>query len=57
MRTIKPSSSHADYNGSGNPEQEAIFTLNYNRMSLEILLVVFILLCIIKFLVFYNKKE
>ena len=48
---------NADYNGSGNPEQEAIYTLNYNRMSLEILLVVFILLCIIKFLVFYNKKE
>lgn len=48
---------NVDYNGSGNPEQEAIFTLNYNRMSLEILLVVFILLCIIKFLVFYNKKE
>ncbi|MBR5033889.1 MAG: DoxX family protein [Bacteroidales bacterium] len=48
---------NADYKGSGNPEQETIFTLNYNRMSLEILLVVFILLCIVKFLVFYNKKE
>ena len=47
----------ADFLGSGNSELEVISALNNNRISLELVLVAFILLCLAKFRVFYRKKE
>ncbi|MBQ3659942.1 MAG: DoxX family protein [Bacteroidales bacterium] len=45
------------FNPSGSSEMEAISTLNRNRMELESIIVAFILLCIVKFIVFFRKKE
>jgi hypothetical protein len=45
------------FNRHGSAELESIAALNRQRVDLEGFIVVFILLCIVKFIVFYRKKE
>ncbi|MBQ9583411.1 MAG: hypothetical protein IJR25_03700 [Bacteroidales bacterium] len=47
----------ADFCGGKDPELTLLMSLNRQRMSLEIALVAFILICLAKFIVFYKKKE
>lgn len=46
-----------DFCGQEDPEFTLLMTLNRQRMSVEIAVVLFILLCLAKFIVFYKKKE
>lgn len=54
---FKALSSKVDFNRHGSAELESIAAINRQRVDLEGFLVVFILLCIVKFIVFYKKKE
>jgi hypothetical protein len=48
---------HVGFCGGQDPEMTLLMTLNRQRMSVEIAAVLFILLCLAKFIVFYKKKE
>lgn len=53
----KVMSSDVEFNAIGSSELESIDALNRQRVYLEGFWVVFILLCIVKFVVFFRKKE
>ena len=54
---FRASRDNVDFCGGKDPELTLLMTLNRQRMSVEIAVVLFIFLCLAKFIVFFKKKE